>query len=280
MTDIYCRCEGWPYAEYFEIKHYPSGEPLVSFDPGFPWQVISRILLRSPLVSDLMTALFFVDALVDRGIEVPELVLPFVPGARQDRLNPTGDFLFSAKSVAREINSRKFPRVIIFDPHSEVIAGMIDHCTVAHADVCVDVDFSRYCGVIAPDAGSEKRAGGVAKKLGLPLRHGWKVRDVTTGALTGFGLEHWESSDKETKPLLVVDDICDGGGTFLGLGKVIKERGLRADLYVTHGIFTQGTEKLLAAYERVFCTDSLERERPGVTVFQVCDGYFHFPPQN
>jgi len=71
----------------------------------------------------------------------------------------------------------------------------------------------------------------------------------------------------------VVDDICDGGGTFIGLADLLDERAMRADLYVTHGLFSQGTEKLVQRYsEHVICTDSIEHELtlPGVHVIPVC----------
>jgi ribose-phosphate pyrophosphokinase len=214
---------------------------------------------------DLMGALFFVDALMERGHErPPELILPFVPGARQDRLNPVGDYLFTAKSVAREINMRGFPMVHVLDPHSEVTPALIDRCNVIHAhEVFSDPgDYGHppwrwttaYSAIISPDSGAEKRAGAVAKKLGIPLIHGWKTRDVATGKITGFGLEQ----SSITGQVLVVDDICDGGGTFIGLAAVIKERGLKADLFVSHGLFSQGTSKLLEHYGRLFTTDSIE----------------------
>jgi ribose-phosphate pyrophosphokinase len=214
---------------------------------------------------DLMGGLFFVDALRERDLTSRELILPFVPGSRQDRLNDAGDFLFTAKSVAREINVRNFRSVTIFDPHSEVTPALIDRCHVMHAHECFDFVTAspiRYTAIISPDAGAEKRAGMMARKLGLPVLHGWKTRDVATGNITGFGLEPYTLAG----PVLVVDDICDAGGTFIGLAQILKERGLEADLFVTHGLFTKGTEKLLEHYRHIFCTDSVVTDRPGIIV--------------
>jgi ribose-phosphate pyrophosphokinase len=255
-----------------EVKAYPSGEPLVTFPPKLDF---SRVLFRPASMLDLMGGLFFIDAYVERGYKAPGLILPFVPGARQDRLNDAGDFLFTAKSVAREINMRGFPRVTIIDPHSEVIAGLIDRCHVVHAHECIDVEAAHmppYAAVISPDAGAEKRAGAVAKKLGIPMFHAWKTRDVATGAITGFGLE--PIGEMRSPRALIVDDICDGGRTFVGLAAVLKERGIIADLYVTHGIFSQGTALLLEHYQRVYCTDSLDLPagpaRDNVSIIPIC----------
>jgi hypothetical protein len=46
---------------------------------------------------------------------------------------------------------------------------------------------------------------------------------------------------------------------------------VRRDLYVTHGLFTQGTEALLARFDHVYCTDSIAAERPGVIEVKVCE---------
>src|SRR5271154_3186044 len=185
--------EGHRITQSIQIGSYPSGEPVVNFPRK---AYVERILFRPLSMLDFMGGLWFADALMERGQAPPELILPFVPGARQDRLNDVGDYLFTAKSVAREINARGFKKVTILDPHSEVIAALIDRCTIVHAHECLDLyvivgpiqphhSSNRYSAVISPDAGAEKRAGAVAKKLGIPLIHGWKTRDVATGKIAG-----------------------------------------------------------------------------------------------
>jgi ribose-phosphate pyrophosphokinase len=251
------------------VGSYPGGEPMVS-DFLSRGVVIEKVLIRPKSMIGLMGGLFFLDALEERGQPPPELILPFVPGARQDRLNSSGDFLFTAKSVAREINARQLPRVTILDPHSDVMPALLDRCHVIPAHECfAHITPDVYAAVIAPDAGAEKRASAVAKRLELPLLHGWKRRDITTGALNGFGLEmtHFAPGAR----MLVVDDICDGGGTFVGLAtEVLADRRLKADLYVTHGIFSQGTQLLLQHYGVLFCTDSIVQTDKGVRVIPVC----------
>src|SRR6185295_11067489 len=90
-----------------EPHTYPGGEPLFEHGRGFH---CFRLLVRPSSIQSLMAALFFIDALHARGHDerTIDLILPYVPGARQDRLNDEGDFLFTAKSVAKEINARQF----------------------------------------------------------------------------------------------------------------------------------------------------------------------------
>jgi len=125
--------------------------------------------------------------------------------------------------------------------------------------------------VIAPDAGAEKRAGAVAYRLGLPMLHGWKTRDVHDGRISGFGLERATLAPGR---VLVVDDICDGGGTFIGLGEVIAKRKLQPDLFVSHGLFTKGTAKLREFYGRIMTTDSIDGAHECVDVVPVATHLF------
>lgn len=246
---------------YASVFGYPSGEPRVMERPNH----VERVLLRPNSMQAFLGGLFWIDALVERGQGEPELILPFVPGARQDRLNDDGDFLFTAKSVARMVNDRNLPRVTVIDPHSDVISALIDRCEVIHAHQLL-LPNGDYDVIVSPDAGAEKRANGVAKKMGLPLVHAWKTRDVATGAITGFGF----GAGLANKRGLVVDDICDGGGTFVGLAELTKKVNAELDLFVTHGIFSQGTPKLLAHYRKVFCTDSVLAQRPDINIDMVC----------
>ena len=55
------------------------------------------------------------------------------------------------------------------------------------------------------------------------------------------------------KPVVILDDICDGGGTFIALAQVLRERTRQPlYLYVTHGLFTKGLAPLQACYDGVF----------------------------
>jgi ribose-phosphate pyrophosphokinase len=259
---------------HLDCSVYPDNVPILKMDVDLTKKAIKTIVVRPFHMTDFMAAMFFVDAWKWRFGYAPNLILPFVPGARQDRLNDSGDFLFTAKSIANMINERQFPKVTILDPHSEVISGLINNCEVVHSDVVCNIipyfPRNEYSAVISPDAGAEKRAARFAKALKLPLVHAWKTRSVTDGSISGFGFEPFTATGK----VLVVDDICDGGGTFLGLGAKLAESGIKADLFVTHGIFSKGTKALTKMFENVYTTDSIVNspdQIPGVKIIEICD---------
>jgi ribose-phosphate pyrophosphokinase len=230
----------------------------------------STITVRGGGMATFVTAMFLVDAVEASGGFIDTLVLPYIPGARQDRVNPSGDVLFTAASVAEMINARGFERVVVLDPHSPVVTGLIKRVVVFPLSKVAALMPGTYAGVIAADKGGKARAEEMAHDLCLPVFYGGKTRDVSTGKLTGFELEPLRNSFNRNRPqghYLVVDDICDGGGTFNGLAGKIKEQGATADLYVSHGIFSKGTYALLENYNKIYTTDSLAgSERNDVTV--------------
>jgi len=271
---------------YVNVDRYSDGSPMVKHvREGYP----SRVLLRPRDSAGFLGGIFWVQSLIEQGCAPPELIMPCVFGQRQDRINPEGDTLFTIKSVGKLVNSLGCRRVIILDPHSEATTAAIDRCTVYHADdiwksgVAVYAHRNQYDAVVAPDAGAHKRAAKIAKLLEIPVKQAWKTRNVSTGALTGFGVEDlrdlWperQHDDDPTPRVLVVDDLCDGGGTFLGLGEVLQNKGVDADLYVTHGLFTKGTQQLLLKYGNIFCTDSVVIPRPDVTIIKAAEYILKF----
>lgn len=286
-----------------DCSQYPSGEPLIKThvipENGIWGFKSTKLLVRPKTMNQFVGAMFWVDAFYDRYGFVPELVLPLVPGSRQDRLMGSGsDYLFTAKSVAKMINERNFPKVTILDPHSDVISALIDRCKVISAGqiigdcymsnhnqlyfrnnkmVTMAQGYYSFDGVIAPDAGASKRAAEVAKFLGVPLFQGGKTRDTKTGKITNF----WIHDIPLGGNFLIVDDLCDGGGTFVGLAEEIRKQCKFAELslYVTHGLFTKGTDELRKYFVNIITTDSNTNVKGGgslagiggLTVINACD---------
>lgn len=244
-----------------EVSRYPDGTPLVKFPS------VNRVDPDAILVSheDFLAGMFLSDVIKDRGgPQSFSLALPFIPGARQDRINSEGDYLFTLKSVARMINDRSFRRVAVVDPHSNVAPALINRCVqYPMENLYSRLKGYKFDGVISPDAGATKRAELAAKVLGIPVIQAGKKRDVATGKLTGFEVPKLDFS----KRYVVVDDICDGGGTFLGLQA---ESGTPyLSLFVTHGLFTKGTKILTDVFENVITTDTVKGPREGVEEFPV-----------
>lgn len=252
------------------IKMYSDSTPMVK--TGGWSRIVNRadtVTVRASSLNEFVTAMFLVDAVNNSRGRIEHLVLPYIPGARQDRINPTGDVLFTLASVGMMINQYNFRTVKVLDPHSpvadEIINSMVEYPL---SKIAYEID-THYDGVIAADKGGKDRA----FEFYCELRHrpddfvtASKTRDVSTGKLTGF-----EVDVKPGHHYLVADDICDGGGTFIGLGEKIAEQGATADLYVSHGIFAKGTDALKVYYNTIYTTDSFPsvRDDNDVTIIPV-----------
>jgi ribose-phosphate pyrophosphokinase len=253
MSEIYFIGSGSMH-EPISVQLYSDGTPMVK-TLGFQ-RIVDQahtMVVRPTSMLNFVTAMFLHDAIQTKGGKVENLILPYVPGARQDRVNPTGDILFTAWSVGEMISLRAFSRVVVLDPHSPVtMESIMNSVEYPLEDIARRVP-RVYDAVIAPDKGAKDRAERFALGLGgLPVVYGSKNRDVATGRLSGFSVEV-----EEGKRYLVADDICDGGGTFVGLGEKIREQGATADLFVSHGIFSKGTHALKEIYNKIYTTDSL-----------------------
>ena len=188
------------------------------------------------------------------------LIMPYVPGARADRGLP-----FGLKVYAKFINDLQIDQIIIFDPHSQVAPELLDPCynlTVVYSDELFAaphfIPLPKYAGVIAPDKGAVLRAENVSKVLGVPLFKAEKVRNEETGKLSDFTVEELPEEGK----FLIVDDICDGGGTFLGLAEASGLPKERLDLFVSHGVFSKAAcYNLPTAFDQIITTNSYAPER-------------------
>ena len=93
------------------------------------------------------------------------------------------------------------------------------------------------------------------------------MRDVKTGKLSGFKVY---SDDLEGQDCIIVDDICDAGGTFMGLATELKKKNAgKLFLAVSHGIFSKGLDNLTQYFDTIFTTDSFNTLEPHPQLIQL-----------
>jgi len=239
---------------------FPGGEMHATVETGFmrPDKLSVQAHLRDS--DSVMLLLLVTDALrrAYPGTSI-ELAMPYVPYARQDRAANPGEAL-SAKVFCGLINTQGYERVLIQDPHSDVVPALLDRVVIEDPLPTLRYVVKRIAELssdkptlVAPDAGARKRVLKIATALGLDVIYADKVRDTKTGAITGTQIQ----GDLPNAPLLVIDDICDGGRTFTELAVALHERtGETLYLYVTHGIFSKGLDPLLDHYQAVFARNN------------------------
>lgn len=241
----------------FESFIFNGGEPHIKINPNFDLATTISITHRINSFNDLGLLCLAVDALLRMGAKPNKLIIPYFPAARQDRVMVKGEPL-SVKVYADIINSLNFNSVLVYDAHSEVTPALLNNCEVIsnHKFIKKVISIiSKDVLLISPDGGALKKIYKVSEFLGgIEVVECSKSRDVKTGKLTGFKVY---ANDLKGQDCLIVDDICDGGGTFLGLAQELKNKNA-GNLYlvVSHGIFSKGFDELNKIFKNVFTTNS------------------------
>jgi ribose-phosphate pyrophosphokinase len=242
----------------FESFQFAGGEPHIKINSNFDKSAEVSVTHRLNSFNDLGLLCLAVDALHRMDAQLDTLVIPYFPAARQDRVMVPGEPL-SVKVYADIINHFQFKKVLVFDAHSEVTPAVLNNCQVIPNHVFIQKVLEKIGTeviLISPDGGALKKIYKVSEFLGgIEVVECSKNRDVKTGKLKGFKVY---ADDLQGKDCLIVDDICDGGGTFIGLSEELKNKNAgKLYLAVSHGIFSKGFDDL-QCFERIFTTDSFK----------------------
>ena len=126
--------------------------------------------------------------------------------------------------------------------------------------------------LICPDAGAAKKTGEyIAWNSNLTeIVYCKKSRDLATGKIS---LELQEPGKCFNRNCVIIDDICDGGATFLAIASQIKPAHLT--LIVTHGIFSKGFAALTDQFDEIITSDSFCRVYNGEKVKTISIDYDH-----
>lgn len=185
------------------------------------------------------------------------LHMKYIPYSRMDRR--IEGYIFSLKYFCQTINDLNFDKVIVLDPHSNVSTALLDRCCEysisSHINYILrneEIDYIFY-----PDAGAMKR---YSEILNFPVNYffGNKKRDLTNGDILKYELVN--APDLKGKTVLIIDDLCSKGGTFMASSSEIKANGAsEVLLYVTHCELSIYKGSLLTSdlVNKIYTTDSL-----------------------
>ena len=240
---------------------FPGGEIQVRIE-GPPGPV-DAVRIRADLTDSdtLMVLLLLTDAVRrHHGDPAIDLLCPYLPYARQDRVAFPGEAL-SAAVACRLLNAQGYRSIEVWDAHSDVSLALLNR--VRHrpaSDFAVPIVGPQDV-IVAPDQGAVKRAAGCARLAGAMLVHAEKTRSTDTGAITGTVVH---SEPIGNRDFLIIDDICDGGRTFTELARVLRPLTTgQVKLYVTHGIFSAGFAALAADIDRIYVANPFPTDLPG-----------------
>lgn len=251
---------------YTKFK-FPGGEPHIKLNLDFDISQEITLTTRMSTMDDLMFLLLATDALRRACVENISVFISYLPFARQDRVMELGEPL-SLKVIADIINSQKYKAVGLFDVHSDTALALINHSQNKSNHVFVNevlkskTDYKLVC----PDAGAYKKIFKLAQVLDYKdtIVMCNKIRNLSTGKIISTQVinENPITSGK----YFIVDDICDGGATFIAIAEEIHktDEDAKVDLIVTHGIFSKGYKNLLLnGINHLYTTNSIEQKELG-----------------
>lgn len=246
-----------PALEYKTLT-FPGGELHIRIDPR-EISKIQRVIItqRIRTSDDIMLIILAVNALMNLYVQKIELFIPYLPYARQDRVAIEGES-FSLAAFANVLNALNLNTIYCLDAHSDIASKLICNLkSISNARFVKEaLKNFKEMSLAIPDAGAAAKSAKLYKQVGTFNRAVFcaKKRDALSGKLTDFIVG---AQDLKGAPYIIVDDICDGGGTFIGLAKALKEKNA-GDLYlfVSHGIFSKGFEELNEVFKQIFTTNA------------------------
>jgi ribose-phosphate pyrophosphokinase len=251
----------------YKISSFPDGQQTVDLIDTIK-MYSDTITLKSRLNSfkDLELIICATQAIRDyipnRQIN---LYVPYFLGSRSDRKFQEGGVNYLKQVICPIINSQNFNSVTVMDPHSDVLEACLNGYRKLNNFSLVDDALSYLIGdneedkvvLVSPDAGAYKKVYDVAKEFKIKnIITATKVRDMVTGNILRTEIPVLDQHNDLM--YVIVDDICDGGRTFVELAKVIKDGRPTAKVYliVTHGIFSAGFKTLNEYIDGIYCTNS------------------------
>lgn len=259
----------------YKVFKFPDGQQNISIDPSyFPKLENIKVEIKSRLnnFQDLELIICATQSLRNLGVKEIHLYTPMFLGSRSDRQFEEGSNNYLKQVICPIINSLNFESVTVLDPHSYVLEACLNNFRkesnfeLAHFALNL-INKGRYntrqeftnkeCILISPDAGASHKIYKLAEQMGYKgdIITCSKERDEN-GKLTKCVVpDKWHFQ----KDIIIIDDICDGGQTFINIANEIKKTGLHEGkiyLIVTHGIFSKGYNELNKYFDGIYCTNS------------------------
>lgn len=269
----------------YKISKFPDGQQQITIEklslgsliPGINEPIYhDNIQIKSRLnnFQDLELIICATKSLRALGVKEIHLYTPYFLGSRSDRQFEEGSNNYLKDVICPIINSMNFKSVTCLDSHSYVLEACLNNFKKEDNEKLVEWSlrtiwnnpnlnkfYQEYLNsiiLVSPDTGAYHKIYKLAEQIGYTedIVTCFKERDsegkLTKCVIPGFNTDH------NNKDLIIIDDICDGGNTFINIAKKIKYGAFKGKLYliVTHGIFSKGYKELNKYFDGIYCTNS------------------------
>lgn len=264
----------------WRVSHYPDGQVHLELLDEINRKDNLRIICKIRN-SDELFLLAQLGNILEQIQVLPNILdIKYLLAARTDRVFDLGKQALDLKIVANIVNSLNADIVRITDVHSDMATRLIKNSISYQYDWWMASDhniISDHPVIIFPDEGAYKRNddrmyndGSILVRLSENFYHilyGEKVRGAD-GSVKSLELKACPESkcinsyEAGRYNYYVIDDLSDGGGTFIKLAENFtknKKKGVdykSLNLIVTHMIQDTGLLRLCEIYDNVYTTNS------------------------
>lgn len=254
------------YEEFhFKKIEYPDGQLQVELDLEYfkdrkiPIDIYARIkhIGHLELLMALISALHWADFMIN------EINFVYLFGMRSDRLFKPGQSHYFRDVIAPVINTMPGHKKFL-QPHGRSLRYIKsnewhpDYVFYSTAQVK-----AQQKTIIAGDRSAvnlcQQLAGFESNFKNSPYFNKIRKDDGTLVAtLSKEVIADIKEGDNDT--ILIVDDMCDGGATFIAESEVLRTLfpDKQLHLFVIHGLFTKGLEHISDHFDRIFTTNSYQ----------------------
>lgn len=243
----------------YSLSRFPDGEIQITLGE-FSRKKEINVRCRITSAEELFVLMQTCDILVRHGMRF-SISIYYLMGMRMDRVM---DFNrpYTLKIIVNILDHLGATEIDLFNPHSE---AALDLFKITDAREIYSEEWSPLieqvrdeCQVVIPDAGAVERYFPYEDEVPEGIIIGEKVRDIKTGKIMSIKVKNPEALDG--RPLAIIDDLCDGGGTFVGLAEAIRQVKPDAviSIAVGHMVNPKGIENLSKNFNHVFFTNSFK----------------------
>lgn len=278
------------YDTNLKINNFPDGQRSVEvLNPDMLHHFSSAIIsLNFTNFADLELLGSLILVLKRYDVDDITLYCPYLLGARSDRRFNLGDenYLRMVLEVIKNLGVKHIQVLDLHNPsaHATGILPEVEEDEMSLQNITLDelllfkqseidhilnyVSSHDVVVIVAPDAGASDRAEKfkkfLEKYMGKDIYSICLEKTRTTEGITIVPSRPILTTTRDlinksdNALILTVDDICDGGGTFLASSEALKKffPTAKQALFVTHGIFSKGVQTLLTSFDRIITTNS------------------------
>lgn len=237
----------------YTISRFPDGEVQISLGE-FSRKDQVCVKCRITNAEELFIVTQVLDIL-DRHDVYYDVDIFYLMGMRMDRVM---DFNrpFTLKVIVKMLSNSNAENIAVLEPHSDVIydyrLGNKFRALYSEELIRPEKCETNY-QLVLPDAGAVERYGDFSGNCITCS----KVRDLATGKILEIKVNNPEKI--RNQPLMIMDDLCDGGGTFCGIAEALRKLGVtkeRLNISVIHMVNPKGIENLSKNFNHVWITNS------------------------